>query len=572
MLRRILVPVVLLLLTAVSLLAQNRLPQASEMIEVSIVNVDVIVTDKQGNRVRGLTKDDFEIREQGRVQPITNFAEYSPLAGESVSVDGVAPATAPAAATAAPRAKRTIVVFIEWFKLPGFRTKPMFAAMRKLLRETVRPGDAVSIVTWANAPKVRLELTDDIDAIERVLTEIEKDTSGIDVYGSEVAFTRQESAMAQAWQNSVASAASARGLPTMEMGAIGGSGYARAKLELYRIKQKAAALNALMQSMSGIEGKKIVLMATHRFGNYAGFEFVGGGFLPPSSEFDTREIRESVIRTANANNITLYPIYPTGLGWTTEDASVTRENVFAMNHEADYRRAASDHNILMNETGSLDQLADETGGAMAAGHANIVDLLPRIGEDLESYYSLAYRTTAERKDRVKDLEVRTKNRDYVVRARQQYVEKSDATKMADRVTAGLFRTPDGSVIPLQAEIGKATKTGSRRWVVPLKIRVPIDSLTTIEQRNAVKGSFSVFIASGAEFGVISDVVQRTQPFTIETKDLARAKGSHFTYEFELKIDDITDRVSIGVLDEVSKEYGLKVLTLPNRDVLTADMR
>lgn len=53
------------------------MPRSNETIDVSIVNVDVFVTDRQGNCVRGLTAADFEIREDGRPQPITNFAEYA---------------------------------------------------------------------------------------------------------------------------------------------------------------------------------------------------------------------------------------------------------------------------------------------------------------------------------------------------------------------------------------------------------------------------------------------------------------------------------------------------------------
>ena len=65
-----------LALAATPAIAQQKLPPEGETIDVSIVNVDVFVTDKKGQRVTGLTPDDFEIRENGLVQPITNFAEY----------------------------------------------------------------------------------------------------------------------------------------------------------------------------------------------------------------------------------------------------------------------------------------------------------------------------------------------------------------------------------------------------------------------------------------------------------------------------------------------------------------
>lgn len=55
-----LVPLALLLLLGLSAFAQQQLPPASETIDVSIINLDVFVTDKKGNRVDGLTLDDLE--------------------------------------------------------------------------------------------------------------------------------------------------------------------------------------------------------------------------------------------------------------------------------------------------------------------------------------------------------------------------------------------------------------------------------------------------------------------------------------------------------------------------------
>src|SRR6186713_786356 len=41
---------------------------------VQLVEVDVIVTDRKGNPVRDLTKDDFEILEDGRTQSVRTFS------------------------------------------------------------------------------------------------------------------------------------------------------------------------------------------------------------------------------------------------------------------------------------------------------------------------------------------------------------------------------------------------------------------------------------------------------------------------------------------------------------------
>src|SRR4249920_2180041 len=43
-------------------------------VQVDYVDVDVLVTDKQGRFVRDLTKDDFQVFEDGKRQSIANFS------------------------------------------------------------------------------------------------------------------------------------------------------------------------------------------------------------------------------------------------------------------------------------------------------------------------------------------------------------------------------------------------------------------------------------------------------------------------------------------------------------------
>src|SRR5262245_47306291 len=52
---------------------------------VELVSVDVVVFDRQGNPVEGLTKDDFTVREDGQAQSIAAFEAVSTLGSPATS-------------------------------------------------------------------------------------------------------------------------------------------------------------------------------------------------------------------------------------------------------------------------------------------------------------------------------------------------------------------------------------------------------------------------------------------------------------------------------------------------------
>src|SRR5437870_5341216 len=114
--RRWLVCSIIVLLSPLAPAQQQAIPRLGETIDVSIVNVDVFVTDRQGNRVHGLTRDDFQIFEDGKLQPITNFAEYSGQPSNAPAA--VTATTRPAEQRSAARQKRTLVIFVDRFSLP----------------------------------------------------------------------------------------------------------------------------------------------------------------------------------------------------------------------------------------------------------------------------------------------------------------------------------------------------------------------------------------------------------------------------------------------------------------------
>jgi VWFA-related protein len=510
-----------LALVAVSISAAEG-PRLGETIDVSIVNVDAIVTDAQGNRVRGLTKDDFQIFENGKQQPITNFTEYA----------------GPTATSSGPTQPRTIIVFMEHFRSPDFRRDPYFNGMREFLHRSVRPGDSVKIVTFGKKLETRLDFTDNLASIDRTLDAIKTDSGpGVD----EITF--EDHLFGEAFTSSINAS---RSRPR----SLGGDGFdgfdrlrkkepisAEANFRFLRMRDKAMAVTSLMNSIAGSDSKKIFVMSVRHF-MPSGRDTYDVEQLKPSYGWSTQYRRDALIdyiaKTANANGITVYPLYPEGLG-----------------NEGFGLDAVFDYNLLYSQLPYLDEVARQTGGKLAWGR-DIEKDLPKMAEDFDAYYSLGYRATTRNVDRAHSIIVKPKNPEYRIRSRREYVEKSDHTRMRERVLATLFDQTPASAMNISVEVGKTHYVSNGRYTIPVTIYIPVAALMT----DGGRGEFSVFIGWSGTKGEIGQVTKQSQKFK-----LASNMPETFTYTFDVTADDSTDRLSVGVFDELSKDYGLKRIDL-----------
>jgi len=73
--RRLLIVVCIALVASAQQQQPAPAPTLSERIEVRVAGIDVVVTDRAGNVITGLTKDDFELLENKVPRPIVNFYE-----------------------------------------------------------------------------------------------------------------------------------------------------------------------------------------------------------------------------------------------------------------------------------------------------------------------------------------------------------------------------------------------------------------------------------------------------------------------------------------------------------------
>ena len=262
---------------------------------------------------------------------------------------------------------------------------------------------------------------------------------------------------------------------------------------------------------------------------------------------------EEVTKTANANGVTLYTVFPAGMDAPMSSAADDPSKNPGVNSSM---LGGREQIALSNELAALDFVSSKTGGVTAVGAGNLPKFVDRISADLDSWYSLGY-PAPPGGGNAAAVTVRVKDRKLNVRVRGSLLEKTAADQMRDRVLAHLFQPDSRSRIPIKVDASLASSTGKFR--MKLEVKIPIASLVLLPNANGAAGSFSVFVASVGPKGDFSEVTRRSQPFEIVTAELETAKTGHYTYEVEITTSGPDARVCVGVWDENGNEAGFAVV-------------
>jgi VWFA-related protein len=165
----------LLLLTAPFARAQQQKPAApvqdepEEVIrlDTELIQVQAVVTDKKGQPVDGLTRDDFEVFEDGQPRALSFFAvERAPSPGEATAADA-----APKPNRAAPA--RTFVLFVDTLHLAPTNLHRAKLALRKFVDEMMTDRDSVAVVTTDGTLGLLQQFTSDRAMLRRAIDKIQ---------------------------------------------------------------------------------------------------------------------------------------------------------------------------------------------------------------------------------------------------------------------------------------------------------------------------------------------------------------------------------------------------------------
>lgn len=535
---------VLPLLALTLAVSPAALAQFSEKIEVRVVNVDVSVTDRSGKPVSGLTRDDFEVFEDGRRQTIANFYAID----DAVVRDDAAPGAPAAPASQPERFRRKVFVLVDNANTSMHGRNEALKKLEAFIDRNFEGDYEWSVATVDRRVHLLLPMTRDKQSIHDVLATVRQHPTLPEMTGPIVDFainTRQQPQSFRTMFEKAGAAADPRWANLVRAGQHAAlsdfmnEAEGRQK-EIFAGSSMAPLLEAA-RAFGAIEGKKILLLITGDLPLQGGSPLCGG-----STEHARNAVllRDAFIAEANASNTSVYIIGADGMSAT-----------FGTTFE-DFGPCSA-----MSDTSAMYWIGRETGGAYLPG--NFIDKsLREFDRRSANFYSLGYHSSSEEPLRSHRIKVRVKGHPaYRLHFRDSYTTLPDEEQFQRtlRSLAGATMqsvTMRSGTMPIAAHASDPVYTNGQGRV-PLEVSIPMDRLQYLPDTNGSRGRVNVYVSIFDALGRNVSLTRIRQDVSLAADEQTAGKRIVLTVQ-EMKLSKGDYRVVVAVRDELTETVGLTI--------------
>jgi len=364
-------------------------PQVTFRVEVNYVEVDAFVTDAQGNPVNTLTKDDFDLYEDGKRQEVAAFSLVNiPIERSERPLFAAAPVEADVQTNEHVEG-RIYLILLDDLHTDVTRTPRVKAAARRFIQQNFGTNDMAAVVFTGRSGDGQ-----DFTNNPRLLSAAIEKFSGRKLRSAtlnriEAATVNPESGVLEPGQD----------IDQMD--------------RAFRARSMAASVKKLAEFMAGVRGRRKAMLLIGEGVDYDIFQATGQlGATASSVLLDTHD----AVAAATRGNLSIYAIDPRGL------ANPADELIEVAGGIGDANIQSTQESMRLSQD-SLRVLASSTGGFAAVNRNDFDSAFDRIVAENSSYYMLGFYSTNERRDgRYRKLEVRIKRPGLRVRNRSGYYE------------------------------------------------------------------------------------------------------------------------------------------------------
>jgi VWFA-related protein len=446
--------------------------QPTFRVQVEAIEIDASVTDARGNVVTDLTKDDFDIFEEGKPQTITSFAlvnlprvraERPLFAGTVIDPDVQSNNSGEG---------RLYVIALD--QVRGEQILRTRRFVRRFIEQYFGPNDLGAVVFLGRADHSKAQgLTNN----PRLLLQ------SVDAFSG--GFSDQPSAGATpAIQSGAGSTGTTPGPPP----ATDANNLERN----INLREAMSSFRQVVEYMATVHGRRkaLLLFSTGYPAEIYRVIDYRGGTLNLAEEDMHR-----AITAATRNNVVVYPIDPRGL---TEDGGLA-ESETGPSTDPGERLDASMARLERRQ--SLVAIANATGGFALSNSNSFENAFERIVQENSSYYVLGFSSTNDRRDgRFRKLDVRVKRPGLLVRGRTGYMaplrneKPSDPPKPSTNVSLpvadALRSTVATNGLPMRV-FAAPFKGADKNATVVMAVEVDGPQLGLIEKDGVHAGAFEV---------------------------------------------------------------------------------
>jgi len=503
-----------------------------------LVLVNVVVRDKSGAVVRNLSRDEFIVTEDDKLQTVTSF-DFEQLEpsradeAQSASAAQAQPASAAQptetraavlkpdqgakAATERPtvdmRGRRLIVLFFDLSSMQAEELERAVKAAHDYVEQRLSPADLIAIASFSTS----LQVVQDFTADRQQLTQ------AIDAFGANNAAGFADG-----------TAGDAEDTPD------NGNAFTADDTEfnLFNTDRRLDALQTLASQLAGIEQKKSVIY------------FSSG--MSQQGQDNQVQLRRTVDR-ANRANVSIYAADMRGLQALVPGGDATQGS----RRGTSTFSGASTRNQFSSQAATQDTLttmAEDTGGRAFFDSNTFGQVFDRVVNDTSAYYVLGYSSTNPARDgRFRRIKVRLKRPDLKLEYRSGYYAPRDfahSTKDDREEQLQDQLTSDLSATDLSAHVSTAYfRLADNRYFVPLSVVVPGYQLPITKATDKNKATLDVL-------GVVRDEQRRPVGRIRDTMRLSTDAAD------ELKKKTVQYETG---LEMPPGKYHLKVVVRENQD-------
>ncbi len=420
-------------------------------VEVNYVEVDARAVDGQGNFVRTLKQEDFQIIEDGKPQAVSTFALVDiPVEKHEAPLYSRNPIEADVATNAQPFDGRVYLFVLDTLHIRADNTQRTRNLVKRFIQTRIAANDLAAIITihggssggsggaqgFTNKPRLLLQVVDRLIG-EKKASETEARLARIDPITGAPADTDP--------------------------------------LDFERGLDADVTLRTLGEAadfLSGIHGRRKSIVFVSEGIGYNVFDFSDrhrqSGRLQATAQ--------NVIALTSRNNISIYSIDPRGLTTPGDGDEINLTSQVASDTELGLRSLSREMQL---ENDSMRVLADAAGGFAAVNTNDFEKVFDRIVRENSSYYLLGYYPSSSRRD--------GKNRKIDVKVRQPGVQV---------IARKAYTEPSGkATTPALVTTGSAT---SQNMVSLLNGRLPVSGLTLAATAAAFKGASNASVKIAIE--------------------------------------------------------------------------